>query len=157
MLVNFCLRSLLELKKEEAGAELDSSLCIYRNQDLPPSIQEGLKKLRMVPFFIRLKIDNLNALEVMIQLCFLLLTILSRWKTKNGTMLLYHLKKQLKKNLISNMKMSFMWCESKNLSRDQQKELVIIAILLWIVVCRSFRIWKLSIYFLFQTKKSTNW
>ena len=64
-------RVLLELSNEESFVDIEQEQYKYRKTELPKSLKDGMVKLRMIPSFIRKKIDALKEYEVIIISIFL--------------------------------------------------------------------------------------
>lgn len=62
------LRTLLEILPEHCGGMSEQNEFKYRNDaSFPGSIKSKLAKLRLIPFFIRLKLDLIKGFQVSYQ------------------------------------------------------------------------------------------
>ena len=112
---NKILRTLLEIRPADCQGLSDETSFKYRNDaSFPGSIQSKIANLRVIPFFVRLKLDLIKNFQVSYQVNLMEININLSTKTPTGTEKLSFWRKILKKRRRTSKMTNFLSCVSKN-------------------------------------------
>ena len=112
---NKILRTLLEIRPADCQGLSDETSFKYRNDaSFPGSIQSKIANLRIIPFFVRLKLDLIKNFQVSYQVNLMEININLSTKTPTGTEKLSFWRKILKKRRRTSKMTNFLSCVSKN-------------------------------------------